>query len=226
MTRADLLNLVAERIGSIDNPGTVRVGIDGVDGAGKTTLADELADYLRRFGRPIIRASIDGFHNPRSVRYRNGPESPEGYYLDSFNYEALIDSLLKPLGPEGTGHHRTAIFDYRRDEPIQLPVMKAEPRSILLFDGVFLLRPELQPYWDYSIFVEAGFDVTLARVMSRDIALFGTRDNVVRRYKSRYIPGQKLYLAECRPQMRASLVIGNGDYARPIILAERTAHQC
>jgi hypothetical protein len=40
----------------------VRVAIDGVDGVGKTTLADELVAPLQLLGRDVIRASIDGFH--------------------------------------------------------------------------------------------------------------------------------------------------------------------
>jgi uridine kinase len=46
----------------------VRVAIDGVDGAGKTTFANELAEVVGGLGRPVIRASVDGFHNPRVVR--------------------------------------------------------------------------------------------------------------------------------------------------------------
>ena len=57
----------------------LRVGIDGVDGAGKTTLADTLADALEAAGIAVIRASVDGFHHPRAVRYRLGRESPEGF---------------------------------------------------------------------------------------------------------------------------------------------------
>lgn len=48
------------------SPGVTRVGIDGVDGAGKTCLADELAGVLQAQGAPVIRASVDGFHRPRA----------------------------------------------------------------------------------------------------------------------------------------------------------------
>ncbi|MFZ0030865.1 MAG: hypothetical protein WAK84_03215, partial [Candidatus Cybelea sp.] len=42
------------------------VAIDGIDGAGKTTLAHELVPFLDRSQRPVIRASIDNFHRPRA----------------------------------------------------------------------------------------------------------------------------------------------------------------
>ena len=40
-----------------------RVAIDGVDGAGKTTLPDELAPVIEGAGRGVVRASIDGLGN-------------------------------------------------------------------------------------------------------------------------------------------------------------------
>jgi uridine kinase len=61
--------------GQRDHP--VRVAIDGVDGSGKTTLADELVDLIHSAGREVIRASVDGFHNPRDVRYARGLRTKE-----------------------------------------------------------------------------------------------------------------------------------------------------
>lgn len=51
-------------------PDGVRVGIDGVDGVGKTTFADHLAAVLQHAGRSVVRVSADDFHHPREVRYR------------------------------------------------------------------------------------------------------------------------------------------------------------
>jgi len=68
MERSALLEVLVERIALLIRPHPIRVAIDGVDGVGKTTLANELVDPLRRRGLLVIRASIDGFHNPGSVR--------------------------------------------------------------------------------------------------------------------------------------------------------------
>jgi uridine kinase len=76
--RTAVLERVAAAVLALPAVGTVRVGIDGVDGAGKTTFADELREALTPSGRPVIRATVDGFHNPKTVRYRRGRSSPEG----------------------------------------------------------------------------------------------------------------------------------------------------
>jgi hypothetical protein len=51
--------------------------------------------------RSVIRASVDGFHNPRAVRYEGGRYSPEGYFENSYNYAALKQCFLDPLSPGG-----------------------------------------------------------------------------------------------------------------------------
>ena len=220
-SRRDLLRTLAERIEavSIDHP--VRVAIDGVDCAGKTTIADELAPLLQGSGRSVIRASIDGFHMPRAVRYRNG-ESPSGYYSDSFDYAALSRAILDPLGPCGTREYRTATFDYAIDAERSSPVETADVDAILLFDGVFLLRPELKEYWDFSVFIHLTFPTVLVRSATRDAASLGGAEQAVHRYRTRYIPGQILYLSEATPHLLADIVIQNDDPLAPMICGSNT----
>lgn len=223
MNRSQLLDYLAGRIIEIKRPHPIRIALDGPDAAGKTTLAQELVAPLQGRGRPVIRASIDGFHNPASIRYSRGPISPEGYYYDSFNYEMLVESLLAPLGPGGSRRYRAAVFDYRTDSAVATETHLAEENAILLFDGVFLLRPEVAVSWDFTVFVDASFEVTLARAQERDAVYLGSREEVRRRYEQRYIPGQKLYFAECRPRERAQVVIDNNDPSKPLIMNDSSA---
>jgi uridine kinase len=99
MTQRQVLRRLADLVVALDRPHPIRVAIDGIDAAGKTTLGDALAPLIRRRGRPVIRASVDGFHRPRADRYRRGAESPEGYLQDAFDYPALRAALLDPLDP-------------------------------------------------------------------------------------------------------------------------------
>ena len=149
-----LIERVAAVIVRLPAPGVLRVGIDGVDGAGKTVFGDELAAALIARGRRVIRASVDGFHNPRALRYRQGRNSPQGYFEDSYNYAQLRAALLDPLSPGGSGRYRTAAFDHRSDAAVDMPEAQAAPGDILVLDGIFLHRPELRGYWDFSIFLD------------------------------------------------------------------------
>jgi uridine kinase len=220
MKRSQLLDYLADQIIEIKRPHPIRVALDGPDAAGKTTLAQDLVAPLQGRGRSVIRASIDGFHNPASIRHARGLTSPEGYYHDSFNYEALFESLLTPLGPEGSRHYSPAAFDYRTNSAVPIETHLAEGNAILLFDGVFLLRPELAAFWDFTVFVDASFEITLARAQERDATYLGSREEVRKRYEQRYIPGQKLYFAECRPSEQAQVVIDNNDPSNPVIISD------
>jgi uridine kinase len=223
MTRVELVENLAARILHVDLTHPVRVAIDGVDAAGKTTLADELGPALAASGRQVIRASIDGFHNPAAIRRQRGSLSPEGYFCDSFNLTSLRESLLKPLGPGGSREFRRAVFDFRADQPVSAPAEIAAQDSILILDGVFLLRDEIRDDFDLSIFVKAGFDVTVARAESRDLELFGSIENVRHRYAERYVPGQRLYLDSIRPESLATVVVDNNDPLRPEIAVKSPA---
>jgi uridine kinase len=216
--RAQLIDNLARRISRIRRSHPVRVAIDGPDAAGKTTLAEELVAPLQARGRQVIRASVDGFHNRVGIRHKQGSTSAAGYYHDSFNYSALTNYLLAPLGPSGSRQYFSAIFDHRTDSAVQTPMRVAEVNAILLFDGVFLLRPALIEQWDFTIFVETDFETTLARALQRDADLFGSVEEVRKRYEQRYIPGQRLYYDECRPKEHADIIVDNNDPKNPVVI--------
>lgn len=214
LQRQEVLGSVADRILRLPAHRISRVGVDGVDGAGKTMFADELAAVVRAKGSPVIRAGVDGFHNPSAVRYRRGRGSPEGFFEESYDYATLKAVLLDPLGNGGTGRYRTAAFDHTMDMPVSSPELQALPGSILVFDGIFLHRPELRDYWDVSIFLVADFAVSTARCAARD----GTSLDPAVAANRRYVEGQRLYLRTCDPWARASLTIDNNDLSAPFIV--------
>jgi uridine kinase len=213
--RERLLQNLGERIVKIKLNHPTRVGIDGVDGSGKTVLADELAQTLGTSGRQIIRVSIDKFHNPRHVRYRRGRNSPEGYYADSFNNGLVVQKVLQPLGPSGDRRFTPAAFDYKTDTEIAAPDKIAKPDAILLMDGIFLQRPELVDYWDLKIFLDVDFEHTVVRAMKRDGWYLGSEEETRTAYEERYVPGQQLYFQKANPRTAADIVIDNTDFENP-----------
>jgi uridine kinase len=219
VVRDEVLGRLATIVGGRSKQGTVLVAIDGIDAAGKTTLADELAQVLRRAGFPLLRASIDGFHHPASVRHRRFADQPaRSYYEDSFDYPALRSLLLDPLGQSGETSVRTRIFDFRTDQAIDEAPTRVRPGTVLLFDGVFLLRPELEDCWDLSVFLQVDPAISLARALNRDLTLFDTTATTERRYRERYLPGQELYVSLAHPERRAEVLIDNNNPDAPRLL--------
>ena len=103
--------------------------------------------------RPVVRASVDGFHHPRAHRHAPG-RTGETFWSRSYDYPALRRELL-----------------------------------------------DLPP----SVVPEGG--VSVADITHPD--------------QARYVDGQRIYLAGCRPRARADVVVDNTDLAEPHIVRER-----
>ena len=215
MERIQLLHSLADMILQVESDHPLRVAIDGVDASGKTILADQLAEILRDGNRQIIRASVDNFHNPQHIRRKRGDLSPQGFYQDSFNYPALIEVLLTPLGPTGDRRYRTAVFNLKQDQPVERAWKTAHRDTILVIDGIFLLRPRLMPYWDLTIYLDVDFTHSMARGVHRDTAFYGSLEEAERRYRQRYIPGQQFYHQAAQPLDKADILIDNNDVEAP-----------
>ena len=205
---------IADDVLALPGAAIRRVTVDGVDGAGKTHFADELAAALARRGTPVIRASADGFHHPAAVRHRRGRSSPEGFFHDSYDYPRLIELLLAPLSPGGSRDYVGQIYDVHTEAPVIMAAERAEPGSILVFDGIFTHRDELAGYWDYSVWLEVPFAVSIPRGASRGYGHPDPADPS----NHRYVAGQRLYLAACRPAERATVVVDNTNVDDRVLL--------
>ena len=213
-TRDDLLDRLAQAVGDVPAAHPARVAVDGAPAAGKTTLADELAVVLRARGRVVIRATIDDFLFPRAQRYRRGEYSAEGCYFDTHDFHALNRVLLDPLGPGGDRRFRSAVYDRTADAVVSPPFATAADDAVLVFDGVFLLRPELIDRWDLSVFVSAALEKTVDRAVVREQRV-SSRAEVERRWRERYLPAQQLYFATVGPAEHADVIVHNDEPQQP-----------
>ncbi len=95
--RTALITDVAARVAML-GPGRLRVAVDGLTGAGKTSFGHELAALLRGLGRPTLRASMDDFKNPWSEAAEAGYDrmTGEGYYRNAYDFRSARDLLLGP----------------------------------------------------------------------------------------------------------------------------------
>ena len=68
------------------------MGISGIDCAGKTTLARQLADELQAAGERVVVVRGDDFNRPRSERSMYPAEEPDY----GFAYDQVVEELLVP----------------------------------------------------------------------------------------------------------------------------------
>ncbi len=206
-------HLAARRL---DHP--IRVAVDGITAAGKSTLANELAMALRPRERIAIRLSGDDFHHQSAHRYRKGRDSADGYYEDAYDLAKLAQLTLTPLGPGGDRRYHARVHDLRTDAVIDDDVQLAPDDAIVIVDGSFLQRPELAGLWDVVVFVDTSFEIARARGCARDTEMFGGIGRARYAFDTRYHPACRRYLSEVAAADRAGVVICNNDVLRPQVL--------
>jgi len=195
------------------------VGIDGRCDSGKSILASELASTLHTRGLSVLHPSVDGFHNPRERRYRQGEYSAQGYYEDAYDYQAVIDSLLRPLsGNVFPVSCRQVAHDVRTNMRDDAPPIRVGADSVLLFEGLFLFRRELNAYWDFRILLDVDAGTCLSRDLDRYGDVTSPADVLRRKFEARYEPAWQIYVNEERPESKADAIVDNRDFLRPRIL--------
>lgn len=173
-------------------------------------MAKQLGELL--LGAPVATFSMDDFHHPREHRYRQGEDSAQGYYEDAFDCAAIVDSLLKPLsGDSFPALCRPASLDLTTNLPSNLPPLLVAANAVVLFEGIFALRRELDLYWDFRILVDVDAATSVARAVARDA---GSPEEVERKYRLRYEPAWSLYVEREHPEARADVVIGQSALSR------------
>jgi uridine kinase len=216
VTREELLVSLSARILALPEDRVCTVAVDGMSGAGKTTLAAELTVVVSGAGRPVLPVAYDDFHHPRERRHQRGRLSAEGYLEDAFDAAALRSNVLDPLGA-GVGEVHPAAYDLAADEPVDSEPVRTGPGDVVLVEGSFLLSPDLGDTWDLAVLVVADPATVLERVLARDADL-GTPGQVRELYLRRYFAAWALHQERHDPWSRADVVVDLSDPLAPRVL--------
>ena len=180
------------------------IGIAGGTGSGKTTVVRKIIQSLPEGEVTVI---------PQDSYYRDNSHMPlENRLKLNFDEPAAIEFelLVKHLKELKAGRPvEQPIYSYltctRSIETITI-----EPRDVIIVEGILILcDPELRNMMDMKVFVDAGGDDRLIRVMNRDIIERGrTVEMVIDRYEKVLKP---MHLQHIEPTKRyADLIIPQG----------------
>jgi uridine kinase len=215
--RARVLDRLVEMIDLLGDH-RLRIAIDGLTAAGKTSLGHELAHGLSRRGRPVLRASLDDFKRPWSERHLYDRLSGEGYYRNAFDREAACRLLLDPSDPTADGLVALCSIDplTQIDHSTVKAAMPAN--GVLIVDGVFAYRPEINSYWDLRIWVEIDAEVSVRRGIERDAEMNHGVEEAEALHRDRYLVGELLYIDEVNPRSLVEVIVDNTDFDTPRLL--------
>lgn len=186
---------------------TYVIGIDGLGGAGKSTIVNSLKLELNNKGHECYILHIDDFINKREIRYNDSKEQWYCYYNIQWRYDYLIKEILEPIKRGEEIKKGIELYDKENDEYTvkQIYIPKGE---ILILEGVFLQRKELKDYLDFTIYLDVEKEVRLKRVLKRDVYI-GDAEEIKCKYEKRYFPAEDRYLMEYNPIGNADLVLRN-----------------
>ena len=149
---ADVVAAVERLLGEL---GRVVVGISGFAGAGKSVLARQLVDTLD----DAVRVRGDDFLDPPRVHQRSSD-------WDGVERRRLRTEVLEPFRSGRPVEIR--LLDWSTGRlGASTPLPQA---SVLVIDAIGIFHPDLLPWFDLTVWVDADLDLAHERGMARDRA--------------------------------------------------------
>ncbi|HEX7375055.1 MAG TPA: hypothetical protein VF277_08770 [Steroidobacteraceae bacterium] len=182
------------------------VAISGIDGSGKSTLARRLGARLQGAGLRVACIGVDPWQNPQSVRL-GGPDPGVHFYRHAVRFDAMLEQLVLPLVRTRRVDLHVAGMRTDRDlvEPIHYCYADVD---VVLLEGIFLLQPRFDDFYDLRLWVECSFDTALRRALQRN-AEGKTQDALREDYATIYHAAQRHHLAVDDPRGRADFTVNN-----------------
>ena len=168
------------------------VAIDGLSGAGKTTLVNELKEILDN----LVMIHIDDHIVEKSKRYDTGQEQWFEYYHLQWDTKFLEENLYQKI------HQNISPINlplYQKEEDTHInKTINLSTHDIVMIEGVFLLREEWKRYYDYIVFLDSSKEVRYNRVLQRD-QYIGSFEERLTKYKTRYWVAEEYYIKMQKP---------------------------
>ena len=161
------------------------IGINGIDCAGKTTLARDLSGRLKQSEINNEIFHIDDFNDPKVEKETYRAFASGNWNENDFDryYESIID------------------FQQAR-EAVEIAAAKNE---ILIVEGIFIFRPQLKITFNYRIYLEVNVSVALTRFEQRR-RLMGD-DRPVGIFEDIWVRAHNKYVSEVNPRQISDLII-------------------
>ena len=173
--------------------GFAMVAIDGLGGAGKSTLARRLQADLAA----VTIVEMDDFYRPMAERQREQLSPVEGVER-FFDWQRLRDEVLAPLRAGRTAHFRA--YNWDRGTILDQEVA-VEPHGVVIIEGVYTIRPQLRALWDLRVFLEVPRALRLARMLAR-------AENTPAQI-ARFMAAEDYYFATFAPNEVADIIVND-----------------
>ncbi|MBB3567892.1 nucleoside triphosphate hydrolase [Rhizobium sp. BK491] len=162
-------DVAGEIIARAGNTKRFLVAIAGPPGAGKSTLADNVAKALKARGESAEVLPMDGFHMDNAVLIEKGLLKRKGV-PDSFDVRAFLDIVRAVRAADQ--EVLVPVFDRSREIAIASARIVSADHRFIVIEGNYLLFnqgkwAELEGMFDYSIMLAPPMEVLEERLWAR-----------------------------------------------------------
>lgn len=168
----------------------VIVAIDGMAGAGKTTLAEQLKAVFPK--TDIIQ--MDHFYLPKAKRTEERMAEPGGHMDTERFSEEVAMPIWKGLVP------RYRVLDCG-SQTFTDTIHCSPDAELCIVEGTYATHPNIPDVYDLRIFVEADSDICLDRIKKR-----ASSDWEVEMFIKEWIPAEKRYFESYMTKELSDLV--------------------
>ncbi len=180
----DLINAVP----ALGSSSLILIGIDGCGGAGKSTLAKELAAEL---GNSQV-VHVDNFYKPKEDRV----EVSEATLVHiNFEFDRLKKQVLEPLEHGEVAKYKTASGKE----------VEVKSTGYVIVEGLGTLGTELKSHFNHKVWIEASEAVRRQRGIGRD------GEDWANTWDNEYLPQDARYVREQAPHQEADIVIRSDE---------------
>lgn len=180
------------------------IGIDGLGGAGKSTISETLCQKFEESHYHTILLHIDDFIHKRDIRYNSAYPDWQCYYDLQWRFDYFRD-VINGIKSSKKDYIDVELYDKDNDTYCEQRIAICN-NTIVIVEGIFLQRKEYNNIFDYMIYIDVPEEVRLHRVLKRDTYI-GDEQQIIDKYKNRYFPAEHRYVEECQPQTKADDVI-------------------
>ncbi len=149
-TRETATDAIVEALLSSAIGGPVLLGIDGRSGSGKTHLAGDIADRLRRRHTYVVMVSMDDLY--------------AGWEGLAASLPTLCDQVITPLSQARPGAYRR--YDWERGTFAE--TVTIAPADVVLVEGVGSTAHACRHLLNVTVWVHASRDIRLSRACGRE----------------------------------------------------------
>lgn len=175
---------------------TVLVALDGRSGTGKSTIAKQLAESLGG-----VEINSDNFWSGGSNNEWD-MKTPKEKSDQAIDWKRLKTDVLLPLLAGKAARWRS--FDWEKGEGLSPTEIINNPSQLIILDGAYSSRPELQDLIDLSILVEVSDDHNRRqRLIERE------SEEYMKDWHGRWDVAEDYYFSTVRPREVFDVIINN-----------------